>query len=177
MDDRRTAATTPRLQIAPMQRADVAPLAQVLREEPVYRHLGGSVPEDDDFQRQLATALQGPPPTVVGEVWLNFSVRRAADAALLGFLQATVHHNLAEVAFLFGARHWGQGYATEGLLWLGQSLLAREDCRALWAATVPANARSRALLLRCGYEEATAERPCMLETYDAGDLVYRGPSR
>jgi RimJ/RimL family protein N-acetyltransferase len=114
---------------------------------------------------------------VVGEVWLNFSVRRAADEALLGFLQATVHHDLAEVAFLFGSRHWGQGYATEGLLWLGPNLLAREDCRALWATTVPANSRSRALLLRCGYKEATAERPCMLETYDDGDLVYRGPSR
>jgi len=168
---------TPRLRIEALQLADLAPLARVLREEPVYRHLGGSVPDEDTFRRQLAAALQGPPPTALGEVWLNYSVRRAADVELLGFTQATVHHGLAEVAFLFGVRYWGQGYATESLLCLHQILLARDDCHALWACTVPANIRSRALLLRAGYVEATADRPALLATYDEGDLVYRGPRR
>jgi RimJ/RimL family protein N-acetyltransferase len=120
----------------------------------------------------LARALAGAPQP--GEVWLNFLVRSAGTGRVLGRLEATLHHGIAEVAFLFDPDAWGRGYATEALLWLHERLQCEEAApTSFWATTVPGNKRCQALLERCGYRRVPQGWPETLLSWDDGDLVYR----
>lgn len=95
---------------------------------------------------------------------------------MLGRLEATVHGGISEVAFLFGAQHWGKGYATEGLAWLQSEVRHLCGVSSFWATTVPANLRCQALLVRSGYVEVTAPFPTLL-SYGPGDLVFSSEVR
>ena len=147
---------------------DLDALEALLRNDAVYRHIGGA-PSAERFRLATTRALAGPPPDRPEERWLNFAVRDAASGALLGRLEATVHDGLAEVAFLFGPAHWGKGHAAQGLQWLHGQLPGLP----LWATTVPGNTRSQALLLRCGYRAVDPASATRLYSYDPGDLVFR----
>lgn len=105
--------------------------------------------------------------------WLNVAVRLAGTKELIGRLEATVHNNLAEVAFLYSPAHWGHGYASHGLNWLIDHLRSYKNISSLWATTHPKNARSAALLLKCGYVQVATPGLPVLYSYDDGDLVFR----
>lgn len=175
MTDQTHSIISGRLLIETLRPEHIGALAAILLNEQVYRHIEAAPPSCENFRAGLEHALAGPPPARSGEKWLNYFVRKRADGAPIGWLQASVHDRIAEVAFLFSPACWGLGYASEGLRWLGAMLMAREDCEALWATTVPANLRCQALLLRCGFREATGMKPAHLVTYDEGDLVYSTP--
>jgi len=161
---------TERLRISELRPEHAAALFEVLDDPRVGAHLGGPVPASptalaDRIRRQAA----GPPAEQAGEQWWNFLVE-ADEVGPAGTLQATVHGDWAEVAFVFGPRAWGRGLATEGLTWLV------ERCRTVgigevWATTDPDNRASRALLERCGFAacEQWSRTP---DSYDPGDLVF-----
>jgi RimJ/RimL family protein N-acetyltransferase len=151
-------------------------LAALLLNEPVYRHIGGEPPTLERFRIGMARALAGPQAHRAGETWINFAVRECTSDRLVGRLEATIHSGVAEVAFLYGPQHWGNGFATQGLRWLHTFLIAHPTKPRLWATTVPANTACQTLLLRCGYEQVPPTTAPDLITYDPGDLVFRGPS-
>lgn len=157
-----------------MREAHLDELEALLRNDEVYRHIGG-VPGPDRFRLGTRRALAGPPAGRSRERWINHVARDAATGAMLGRLEATVHDGIAEVAFLFGPRQWGRGSATAGLLWLHEQLARMPGPPRPWATTVPDNARSRRLLERCGYVAVDPADAPHLHTYDQGDLVFRGP--
>jgi len=150
--------------------AHLEELEALLLHEPVYRHIGG-LPEPEAFRRRMRNMLAGPPEGST-ELWLNVVVRDGAAGPLLGWLQATLHEGLAEVAFVYGPAHWGKGYARQGLLWLHSHLAQFDGRPALWATTVPANLRSQSLLQRCGYALVDPASAPPLHSYDPGDLVF-----
>jgi RimJ/RimL family protein N-acetyltransferase len=154
----------------PLTPASVPEVATALDDERVYRFIGGRPPRRE-VERALRRALAGPGPAAAGETWLNVVVRDGASGSVLGRLEATIHHGFAEVAFLYAPRYWGEGLATEGLLWLHAQLRARA-VEALWATTAPGNAASAALLARCGYERVPSEWRPLLYSYEPGDLVF-----
>ncbi len=163
--------TTPRLRCEPLVIGHLDELAGVLLHPQVYAYLGESPPSVEVFKLGLSRALQGPGPSAVGQMWLNYLVRAADSGDMLGRLEATVHDGLAEVAFLFAPQHWGRGLATEGLLWLHGEIAKVSGMSAFWATTVAQNTRCQALLGRCGY--VAAQLPAFgLLSYDAGDLVF-----
>jgi len=153
-----------------MTPSDVAEVAAALDDERVYRYIGGLLPRSE-IERRLLGALRGPPADAPGEIWLNFVVRDAASRAVLGRLEATLHDGIAEVAYLYAPSHWGRGLATAGLHWLHGELRARGVAET-WAATLPGNVASAALLERCGYRLVPAEGRPLLHSYDDGDLVF-----
>ena len=154
----------------PLTASAVAEVAAALDDERVYRFIGGRPPRRV-VEEGLRRARVGPPADAHGESWLNFVVRHSASREVLGRLEATLHHGIAEVAFLYAPRHWGQGLATQGLLWLHAALRARSVSE-LWATTTPLNAASAALLARCGYVRVAGDRRPLLSSYDDGDLVF-----
>ncbi|MET0208589.1 MAG: GNAT family N-acetyltransferase [Burkholderiaceae bacterium] len=163
---------TRRLLITPLTLADIDPLAALLMNEPVYRHIGG-VPESlDRFRLATRRALGGPPPGHPNELWLNHGVRLAETGELLGRLEASIHGQIAEVAFLFGPAHWGKGYATEGLQWMHDEIQRLRPGIAFWGTTVPDNTRSSRLMTRCGYLPVRPADAPALDSYDDGDLVF-----
>jgi RimJ/RimL family protein N-acetyltransferase len=161
---------THRVTYEPLTPSVIPEVAAALDDDRVYRFIGGRPPRSQ-VEHALRKALAGPAPDAVGEVWLNIVVRDPASDAVLGRLEATIHHGIAEVAFLYAPRHWGKGWATDGLRWLHTQLRARSVV-ALWATVAPRNAASAALLARGGYQPVPCERRPLLYSYEAGDLVF-----
>jgi hypothetical protein len=93
-------ALTTRLKIQPLSGVDIPELENALRNEDVYRFIGG-MPSSSDFWLGTERAITGPTKDRTSEVWLNFGARLQSTDQLVGQLQATIHHGVAEVAFLF----------------------------------------------------------------------------
>lgn len=156
--------------VEPLALSHLEELAAVLLEPAVYEHIEPVPPSRHDFLVGLQRALAGPPPGTPDERWLNYLLRDA-EGLIVGRLEATVHHGLAEVAFLIGSRHWGRGLGSAGLSWLHDEIVRVAGITDFFATTTPANERSRRLLERSGY------RPCPLPdrplySHDDGDLVF-----
>ena len=134
---------------------DIHDLVPVLHSERVYAFIGG-MPSEHDFIAGLTKAISGPPEGRSGEHWIDYVARLADTGEIIGTVAATVHDNLAEVAFLYAPSVWGKGYALEGLLWLHEHLRDYNEVTALWATSHPENHRSANLLRRAGYAEVTA---------------------
>jgi RimJ/RimL family protein N-acetyltransferase len=157
---------------SPLENCDIGELAAVLRSEAVYEYIGG-MPTRADFELWLRQSISGPPTEATGETWINIAVRRAETGQIIGRLEANIHDQLAEVAFLYSPGLWGRGYASKGLLWLHDHLRQYESVRSLWATTHPENQRSASLLRRCGYLPASSQGLPVLYSYEEGDLVFR----
>ncbi len=127
------------------------------------------------FGLELATILSGrrraEAPGREPMRWWNVGVFAADTLAGLGTLQATIHDDWAEIAYVFGSKHWGQGYAQEAMRWFHERL--REDGTAgtLWATVALANERSIRLLTRLGYAPIADGWP-ELGSYGQGDFVF-----
>ncbi len=161
---------TDRLRVTELRPEHAGQLFAVLDDPRVATYLGGAVAESaaalaDRIRRQAA----GPPPEPAGEQWWNFLVETDEEGPV-GTLQATIHGDWAEVAFIFGPRVWGRGLATEGLRWLVDRCRS-EGVGQVWATTDPDNRASRALLERCGFapRQGGSRTP---DSYDPGDLVF-----
>lgn len=164
-------ASPVRTRYAPLTEQDIEDLVPVLHHAPVFEFIGG-LPTRDEFVIGLRRAIAGPPATHADELWINHGVRLLETGELIGRVEATVHHRLAEVAFLYSPAVWGQGYAAEGLHWLHQHLRGLGMASMLWATTHPQNQRSAALLRRAGYVQASTVDLPLLYSYDEGDLVF-----
>ncbi len=160
----------PRLQIEQLRKEHLSELADHLRQSAVYEHIGGT-PSLEDFILDRERALQGPGQSAPSEHWLNFLVRERETNQMLGRLEATLHHSIAEVAFLFSPTCWGRGFAHEALAWMHNHIQQLYGIASFWATTVPENTRCQSLLCRSGYTQVRAGVP-VLYSYEAGDLVF-----
>ncbi|MFK7993033.1 MAG: GNAT family N-acetyltransferase [Granulosicoccus sp.] len=160
------------LQYTPLLRSEINELAKALLYEEVYEFIGG-LPTETDFANALLNALNGPPPEVYGEKWINYVARLTQTGELIGRLEATIHDGLAEVAFLYSPAFWGRGYASKGVTWLQEHMLEYGQISSLWGTAHPKNIRSAALLDRLGYSRVTTEDIPNLYSYDVGDTVFR----
>jgi RimJ/RimL family protein N-acetyltransferase len=156
---------------SPLVDGDVDELATALHNESVHKYIGG-MPSRVDFELWLRQSLAGPPPEAGGEHWINVVVRTAETGKIIGRLEANVHDELAEVAFLYDPKLWGRGHASRGLLWLHDHLRQRKDVHGFWATAHPENQRCVALLTKCGYAPVTTKGLPVLHSYDEGDLVF-----
>lgn len=96
--------------------------------------------------------------------WINHAV--LLDTTPIGRVQATLHGDWAEIAYVIGVPHWGHGYGREATAWLIDQLPVRE----VWAAIAPGNRASRRLLEALGFVEAEGRT---LDSADPGDLLFR----
>jgi ribosomal-protein-alanine N-acetyltransferase len=86
------------------------------------------------------------------EHWLNWIVRIASGEAI-GYVQASVEPGgRAFVAYVLGSRWWGQGLAFEAVQAMLEELQAAYGATRFVAVFKRRNERSRALLLRAGFQ-------------------------
>ncbi len=105
------------------------------------------------------------------EIWLNAAIRRSDDGAIIGRIEASVHGDWAELAYLVGPTYQHRGYAREAVRWLIAELRSRGVVE-VWAAVHPRNSRSLALLeALCFSRQAELARP--LGSHDPGDVILR----
>ena len=159
------------LYITPLTVAHLDELASVLLHPQVYACIEDSLPTHDEFILGYTRALRGPKPTS-GQQWFNYLMRDKKSGAMIGRLEATVHDDIAEVAFLLSPTEWGKGYASAGLKWPQNAISCEYTIDNFWATTVPENTRCQQLLRDNGSALADANIP-MLLSYAAGDLVFQ----
>ncbi|MEN3111261.1 GNAT family N-acetyltransferase [Uliginosibacterium paludis] len=162
---------TSRTTFLPLCEADTEALLPVLYQEAVFEFIGG-LPAKDAFLLDLQRAIEGPPPGL-DEQWRHYAVRLADSGALIGRVEVTLHHGLAEIGLLLNPAFWGKGYALEALHWLHGQLACAPDTPACWATVHPDNLRSQGLLRKAGYVSVQGEALPVLYSMDEGDLVFR----
>jgi len=143
----------------------------------VYEHIDdGKVPTPGELRASFVRREAGAPSHRSSETWLDFAVRLKSTGEGIGRVEATVLGRQAELAYLFGYRHWGHAYAREAVQWLERLIAEEHAVDDLWATVHPGNRRSMALLNRLGYAEAPRSRwPTRLTSHDEGDRVFHRP--
>ena len=144
---------------------------EVLSDPEIYRHLDYSTPPSLDHLRELYRRLEAGRSPDGSELWLNWAVR-AADHALLGYVQATVvTHDRAWVAYVLSSEHWGRGHAYAAVSAMLQHLGAEHGVAEFMAVVEAANARSIRLLERLQFRLAGTEQARM-HALDASERLF-----
>lgn len=113
---------TKRLRLEPLTVAHADEMVDVLADRALYDYIGGSPPTLADLRSRYRSLEAGPAdPT---ERWRNWIVRETASGRPVGYVQATVHRDTAEMAWLIGVDHQGHGYATEATRGMAEWLSA-----------------------------------------------------
>jgi RimJ/RimL family protein N-acetyltransferase len=94
-------------------------MAVVLADADLYLYTGGFAPTVDQLEARYRVQAEGSPDP--GQTWHNWIVRERGEA--VGFVQATVEGDSADVAWVVGVPWQGRGVASEaaGAMceWLG----------------------------------------------------------
>ncbi|WP_328901539.1 GNAT family N-acetyltransferase [Streptomyces sp. NBC_00441] len=101
--------TTPRLDALPLRVEYADEMAAVLSDPALHTFTGGEPETAEALRARYARQTAGSPDP--GELWWNW-VLRAGDA-LVGYVQATVRGDRAEIAWVVGTDWQGRGYARE----------------------------------------------------------------
>jgi RimJ/RimL family protein N-acetyltransferase len=106
-----TRIDTDRLALLPLQVGYAEEMAKVLSDPDLYAFTGGEPATAealaDRYERQTAGS---PDPS---DSWLNWVISSLESDALVGYVQATVVADTAEVAWVVGTSWQGRGYAKE----------------------------------------------------------------
>ena len=100
---------TDRLELTPLTVDDADEMAVVLASPELYTFTGGTPPTADQLRTRYGRQLAGPADP--DEQWHNWIVR--AGGVPIGYVQATVTPQEAEIAWVTGIHAQGNGYATE----------------------------------------------------------------
>ncbi len=105
-----------------------------------------------------------------GKCFLPFVVKTIADGEYIGRLEALVHGDDAEIAFVFISKNWGKGFATEATRAL-MLHLKEEGVERFWACVAPSNGPSLAVCRRLNFVRSELPSGLTLNTYNDGDIV------
>ena len=115
---------TPRLALVPLRVDDAEEMAAVLGAPSLYAFTGGDPPTVAELRERYAAQVAGSPDD--DEAWRNWIVREETDGGpgtAVGYVQATVTGDTADVAWVIGEPWQGRGYASEAAQamvgWLG----------------------------------------------------------
>lgn len=101
--------STARLTLTPLVPADAVEMVSVLSDPALYRFTGGEPPTLGQLEERYRSQSAGSPHD--GEIWHNWILR--LDNTAIGYVQATVKGDSADLAWVVGSRWQGSGYATE----------------------------------------------------------------
>lgn len=149
---------TARLRVEPVRVEHAEEMASVLGDPALYAVIGGVPPTSADLVARYGR-WERPHSEDGVEGWLNWVVRRDADGAAVGTVQATTTECAggfdAEVAWVVGVPFQGLGYATEAAAAVIGWLVER-GARDVHAHIAPEHLASEAVARRVGMR-ATGE--------------------
>jgi RimJ/RimL family protein N-acetyltransferase len=135
---------TERLALLPLQVEYAEEMAGVLAAPELYAFTGGEPPTAVGLAERYERQIKGPDRP--GEYWLNWILQ---DDALVGYVQATVTDDEAEIAWVVGTPWQGHGYAKEAAVGL-VTWLAAHGVRRIVAHVHPDHAASAAVTAAAG---------------------------
>jgi RimJ/RimL family protein N-acetyltransferase len=88
-------------------------MVTVLADSSLYEFTGGAPPTIDELVRRYQLQTTGPASSE--ESWCNWIIFMGNLGRAVGFVQATIVHDVAELAWVLGADRRGRGFATEAV--------------------------------------------------------------
>lgn len=149
---------TERLILEKLNQSHGKSLFDVLNDSAVYSYIPQNVPRSVAELEQRYAKLEDNLLAPDKEVWLNYAVRLEQPSEYIGRVEATVKkaeadkETEAEIAYLFGSRYWGFGYASEAVQELIACLKKEYDVTVVRATSDTRNASSIKLLERLGFQ-------------------------
>ncbi|HYN34863.1 MAG TPA: GNAT family N-acetyltransferase [Ilumatobacteraceae bacterium] len=136
-----------RLVLRPLRVSDADEMATVLADHSLYEFTGGRPPTVSELVNRYQQQTAGP--GTPGEAWCNWIIRVDTQERAVGFVQATVVGDLADLAWVLGALDHGRGFATEAVMavcdWLAENKVRRIE-----AHIHPRHEASQAVAQRIG---------------------------
>ena len=162
MDSRLTARLNPplhgpRVHLEPLREHHAAALFPVLADPALYRWIDQGPPASAERLREVYRRIECRRSPDGQETWLNWALFASNQPGPLGFVQASLlSDGRAWVAYVLGRSAWGQGYAAEAVAALLEHLFGALGAHQAMATVEQDNTRSIALLLRLGFQRASA---------------------
>ena len=142
---------TARLLLEPLRVEHADEMAPVLDDASLHTFTGGRPATVDELRARYARQVAGSGDGAEG--WLNWVLRQRSDGRPVGYVQATVHRRgdeqVAEVAWVIGSAHQGNGYATEAATAM-VGWLRRQQVSLVYAHVHPEHAASSAVAAAVG---------------------------
>lgn len=117
-----------RLVLEPLRVEHAPEMAVLLDDLSLYEFIGGQPPTLNALRAQYARQAAGRSPDG-SQHWLNWVVRVRQTGAVSGYVQATItgsaDQECAELAWVIGSQHQGNGYAREAVLLMLGALHSR----------------------------------------------------
>ena len=141
-------------------------MALVLEDTALYAFTGGSPPSLSDLETLYVAQVAGP--SSGDEVWHNWIMRSVETGLAMGFVQATVTGNAADIAWVVGVKWQRRGFASEAASamceWLGSNGVER-----FTAHIHPEHVASQRVAASLGLRRT-------LEVDGDGEVVWASPS-
>ncbi len=102
-----------RVTLEPLRVEHAEEMSSVLADPALYEFTGGDPPSRDALAERYRAQVAGSGRSA--EQWRNWIVRRTDSGEPIGFVQATVVDRVADVAWLIGVAHQGQGFAVQAV--------------------------------------------------------------
>jgi RimJ/RimL family protein N-acetyltransferase len=160
-----TTIETERLRLVALTPADADEMVGVLADSALYGFTGGGPPALAELRARYRRQAVGTSPDG-SEVWANWIVRRREDGAAVGYVQASVGVDGADLAWVIGTAFQGRGFAGEAAEAAAASLRAA-GAGPLTAHIHPEHVASQRVAARIGLARSG-------EVDADGEEVWRG---
>ena len=155
-----------RVELVPVNRKHAAAMFSVISDTSLYTFTGGEPPQSLAEVEEWFTALESGISPDGSEKWLTWIVQGIEFDTPIGYVQATIEGNTAEVSWLIGSRWQGNGYAIEAVGAL-MSWLADNQIVEVTAHIQPQHRASQRIARRFHLKPSG--------TYHEGEEVWRKP--
>lgn len=143
--------------VRPLVGDDAEALFEVLADDRLYRFTGDRPPASEGALRSRFALLEHRRSPDRTQLWLNWTLHRHSDGAVVGYVQASVRADgEADVAWVVGVPFQGNGYASEAATRLVEWLVDELCILTVSAAIHPDHIASIRVAERAGLR-ATAE--------------------
>ena len=153
--------STSRLTLTPLAVTDATEMVGVLSDPALYTFTGGKPPTLTQLEELYRRQSAGCPWD--GEVWRNWIVR--LDGTAIGYVQATVKGDSADLAWVVGSPWQGSGYASEASQAVRDWLADRGAAR-FSAHIHPDHTASRAIATKLGLQPTD-------QLDDDGEMIWK----
>jgi len=134
-------------------------LFEGLRDKRLYDFIDDGPPASIESLRERFEKLSTQRSPDGLETWLNWALRTLKDRRYIGYVQATLRNNSAEIAYVIFVDAWGNGYGREAVAAMVNELGAHYAVTAFRAHVDARNRRSVGLLEALGFR-MHVEAPC-----------------
>jgi ribosomal-protein-alanine N-acetyltransferase len=143
---------TARLRLRRLALTDSANMHTIRSDPAVMKHIGRPISTSEQDAIDLIQRIEADRLENKGMTWAIEPKESPGLIGTIGFYRLKPEHHMAEVGYALGSAHWGRGLMAEALEAVVGCAFERYRFHRVEAITDPANAASRRLLEKCGFQ-------------------------